>query len=152
MGTIRTAEDNRAAAFAAALAAARSDLERALLFNLRDGGLPAPVADYRAVESRRWKWDLAYPGSKLLIEIDGGGWTGGRHARGAGIEQDAEKQSTAAAEGWRTMRLTGRMVRDGRAVALVTQALRCRRGCGALGVHLCYGRTAPDPTPDWEEA
>ena len=71
----------------------------------------------------------------LLAEVDGGTWVQGRHNRGAGIEQDAEKQSAAAALGWRTLRLTGAMIESGRALELIEGALGVRPVSVALPSH-----------------
>lgn len=45
--------------------------------------LPAPVAEYRFHETRKWRFDHAWPDRKLALEIDGGVWQngGGRHNR-----------------------------------------------------------------------
>lgn len=58
---------------------------------------------------RRWRMDFAWQAQRVYVEIDGGTWTGGRHTRGAGIEQDAEKENAAAAQGWRRLRFTPQM-------------------------------------------
>lgn len=101
----------------------KSELEEGFLFVVRAHGLPMPERQYKAVAGRRWAWDFAWPTERLLVEIDGGTWVQGRHTRGAGVEGDAEKQSTAAALGWRTMRLTGKLIDSGRAVELLRTAL-----------------------------
>jgi len=59
----------------------------------------------------------------LLVEIDGGGWTQGRHTRGSGVEKDAEKQSAAAILGYRVIRCTPRQVENGTALSWIRQAL-----------------------------
>jgi very-short-patch-repair endonuclease len=89
-------------------------------------GVEAPERQYRAFPPRRWLFDFAWPAHRLLLEVDGGQWVQGRHNRGLGIEGDAEKQSRAAAEGWRTMRVTRKMIETGRAVMLVEVALGIR--------------------------
>ena len=103
-----------------------SDLEEALCFQIRAAGLPVPERQFKAVEGRKWRWDLAWPAQQLLLEVDGAIWIQGRHNRGRGIEGDAEKQSAAAATGWRTMRVTERMIDSGRAVELLEVALQGR--------------------------
>lgn len=62
----------------------------------------------------------------LMVEIDGGGFVSGRHARGTGIENDAEKQSAAAILGYRVIRATPRQVEDGRCLDWIKQALGLR--------------------------
>lgn len=72
---------------------------------------------------RRWRFDLAWPGVKVACEIEGGIWANGRHTRGSGFEGDCIKYSEAAILGWRVIRVTGGMIEDGRALALIRRAL-----------------------------
>ncbi len=82
-------------------------------------GLPAPTLEHRFAPPRRWRFDLAWPSLRLALEIEGGVWTGGRHVRGNGYERDAEKYNAATLAGWRVLRVTTGMIRDGRALALL---------------------------------
>ena len=43
---------------------------------------------------------------KIAIESEGGTWIGGRHTRGVGFANDAEKYNEAAALGWIVLRYT----------------------------------------------
>ena len=86
-------------------------------------GLPPPVEEHRFAPPRRWRFDLAWPDRRLALEIEGGVWTGGRHVRGKGYEADCIKYNQAALLGWRVLRVTTGMVRDGRALDLLQQAL-----------------------------
>lgn len=86
--------------------------------------LPTPAAEVRFDSSRRWRFDRAWINCKLAVEIEGGTWVKGRHSRGAGMRKDAEKYNAAILQGWRVLRFTGDMVRDGSAIAVVVQALR----------------------------
>ena len=85
-------------------------------------GLPAPIREYCFAPPRRWRFDLAWPSLRLALEIEGGVWTGGRHVRGVGFERDAEKYNAATLAGWRVLRVTTGMIRDGRALAMLEQA------------------------------
>ena len=67
-----------------------------------------------------------FAGAKLGVEIDGGGWTGGRHSRGAGIERDCEKASHIAMAGYRLMRVTPGQVKRGEALQWILVALGLR--------------------------
>lgn len=100
-----------------------SNLEDLLAFHMRAAGLPTPVRELAFAKPRRWRMDFAWPEHMLAIEVDGGTWTSGRHSRGAGIEGDAEKACAAAILGWRVMRVTGGMVKDGRALEWARRAL-----------------------------
>lgn len=86
-------------------------------------GLPAPIREYRFAPPRRWRFDYSWPDQMLALEIEGGSWIGGRHVRGRGYEADCEKYSEAALRGWRVLRVTPAMLRDGRALAMLTRAL-----------------------------
>lgn len=82
-----------------------------------------PAAEVRFDASRRWRFDRAWEGCKLAVEIEGGTWVKGRHSRGSGMRKDAEKYNAATLAGWRVLRFTGDMVKDGSAIAVVRAAL-----------------------------
>lgn len=82
-----------------------------------------PVAEYRFAPPRRWRADFAFVEEKLLIEIEGGTWSMGRHTRGAGFEADCEKYNAATAHGWRILRFTPAMVKSGSAITIVREIL-----------------------------
>lgn len=94
-----------------------------LLWQLRAADAPTPVTEHRFHDVRRWRFDLAWPDRMVAVEVDGGAWIGGRHTSGAGFEADCLKLSTAAAHGWRVLRVTPRMIHDGVALALCLAAL-----------------------------
>lgn len=100
-----------------------SQLEDDLLEQLYPD-LPIPVREYRFHPVRRWRFDFAFIEEKLAVEVDGATYSGGRHTRGGGIEKDAEKQNLAAIAGWRMLRITRKMIEDGRAVQFIQLALR----------------------------
>jgi hypothetical protein len=89
---------------------------------LHAAGLPPPEREHRFALPRRWRFDYAWPAHRLALEVEGGVWTGGRHVRGRGYEADCEKYSEAALRGWRVLRVTPAMLRDGRALALLERA------------------------------
>lgn len=104
-----------------------SALEDQLEYQIRLAKLPEPVRELRFAKPRRWRFDLSWEDHMLACEVDGATWSGGRHARGSGIEADAEKQSAAAILGWRVLRVTGAHVKDGRALQWIEQALGHQR-------------------------
>jgi hypothetical protein len=67
-------------------------------------GLPAPVPEYRFHPVRLWRFDYAWPSVLVAVEQEGGIWSGGAHARPAGIERDIEKYNAATLLGWRILR------------------------------------------------
>jgi hypothetical protein len=72
----------------------------------RVAGLPIPVAEFRFHPARRFRFDFAFPGHFVAVEIDGGVWSNGRHTRGAGFIADQQKTNLAAVNGWRVLRYT----------------------------------------------
>jgi len=67
-------------------------------------GIPAPEREYRFDPERRWRFDFAWPGLKVAVEIEGGVWIRGRHVRPAGYLGDLEKYNRAVVLGWRVLR------------------------------------------------
>lgn len=101
-----------------------TDLAETLLLHLRAVGLPLPVREYRALPDRRFRCDLAWPDRTLAVEVDGGELMQGRHNRAAGMRDDCIKQNLLVLAGWRCLRFVGSQVKDGSALAVVTEALR----------------------------
>ena len=61
-------------------------------------------AEFKFHPERKWKADFAIPSRMLLIEIDGGAFSAGRHTRGMGFINDMEKLNAAACLGYRVLR------------------------------------------------
>ncbi len=80
-----------------------SDLETRVFDCLVSGGLPAPVRQHKVfVSGRTYYLDLAYPGSKLDIEVDGFEFHRGRGA----FDADRIRQNDLVAAGWTVLRFT----------------------------------------------
>ena len=105
--------------------AKRTCLEDALATAITAAKLPSPVRQYPGVvPGRGFVFDFAWPEYTLLVEVDGGTYSGGRHVRGKGYEDGCVKANEAQLAGWRVFRFTGRMVYDGRAIATIGAALK----------------------------
>ena len=104
-------------------AMSQSDLEAALAFQMKVAGLPEPVRELRFAPPRRYRFDFAFPDAMLAIECEGGVHSGGRHVRGKGYESDCEKGNLATLLGWRVLRFTAATITDGRALAMIEQAM-----------------------------
>ena len=100
-----------------------SRAEDELAFHIQAVGLPEPQREFGFQHARRWRADFAWPEQKVLCEVEGGVWTRGRHVRGAGFEADMEKYNAATLGGWRLIRVTPAMVRDGRAIRYLEMVL-----------------------------
>lgn len=87
-------------------------------------GLPKPEPEVRFHPTRRWRFDWAFRPQMLAVEVDGAIWTAGRHTRGAGVEKDMEKYAEALLLGWKVLRVSTEMVKDGRAVNYVAKLLQ----------------------------
>ena len=100
-----------------------SDLEDDLLFMLKAAGLPEPEREYRFHDTRKWRFDFAWPLDQLAVEVEGGVWTKGRHTRGAGFIKDCEKYNAAAELGWIVLRYPAPLIHSGEALAQIERVL-----------------------------
>ena len=82
--------------------------------------------DWRFHPVRKWQIDFAWLSHWVALEIEGGIWQAGRHVRGAGYVADIEKYNALTVAGWRLVRASSDMVKDGRAIALVETLLADR--------------------------
>lgn len=75
-------------------------------------GWPEPVYEYRFCPTRKWRFDVAWPGKTkrartgVSLEVEGGVWSNGRHVRGRGYVNDMEKYNHAQLLGWIVLRCT----------------------------------------------
>lgn len=82
----------------------------------QQAGLPVGVAELMFHDERDWRFDRAWPDLALAVEIEGGIYSGGRHTRGYGYEQDLVKYAEATVQGWRLLRVSTGQVSNGRAL------------------------------------
>lgn len=103
-----------------------SDAEEAFAFQLRAVRIVFD-REVQFAKPRKWRADfIAYPTTHpgpVLIEVDGGTWSGGRHTTGAGFSADCEKLNAATLLGYRVLRFTPAMVESGVALATIEKAL-----------------------------
>lgn len=77
---------------------------------------------YPFSEPRKHKADFFCP-PDLLIEVNGGTWTGGRHSRGSSIPAEYEKGALAAIKGFRVIHATTEQVNDGTCLRWIIAAM-----------------------------
>lgn len=82
-------------------------------------GPAVPEFKFAAELGRQFQADIGYPQIHLLIELEGGNWTRGRHVRGQGYENDCEKYSIASILGYMLIRVTYSMIQNGMAYNLL---------------------------------
>lgn len=69
--------------------------------------------EYRFHNTRKWRFDFAIVDRKIAIEIEGGSWIMGRHNNPTSFEKELEKYNNAACLGWRVLRFTPGMIKNG---------------------------------------
>lgn len=91
-------------------------------FALQLSALKIPYTDQVRVDKvRRWRWDFRV--KDILIDIQGGTWTGGRHVRGTGYQNDCDKANAAVKQGYKVLRFTGQDVKSGAAMQFLESML-----------------------------
>ena len=88
---------------------------------LRWHKLPLPEREVRFAAPRRWRADFLWP--RLIVEVEGGSFIGGRHTRGVGFESDCAKSNEAQLRGYRYLRVTPKHIDSGEAIAWIERAL-----------------------------
>ena len=74
------------------------------------------VQEFQFHTSRKWRADFHIKNTKLLIEVEGGIWSGGRHTRGKGYLGDMEKYNAATMMGFQVLRFSTEQVTSGFAI------------------------------------
>ncbi|MDH2535701.1 DUF559 domain-containing protein [Acinetobacter baumannii] len=77
--------------------------------------------EYKFHPTRKWRADFLITGTKILIEVEGGIWNGGRHTRGKGYLGDMEKYNSAAMIGFTVLRFSTEQVKAGVAIKQIEQ-------------------------------
>ena len=91
---------------------------------LLESNVALPIDEFRFDVKRQWRFDYAWPESKLALEVDGGIWIKGRHTRGAGWLKDTEKLNSAATQGWRCLRCTPQQLASDDMIKTIKSALK----------------------------
>ena len=72
--------------------------------------------EYKFHPKRKWRADFHIVGKRILVEVEGGIWSAGRHTRGKGYIGDMEKYNAAVVMGYQVLRFSTEQVKSGLAV------------------------------------
>lgn len=100
-----------------------SPLEVLLLSQIRLVGLPEPETEQRLIEGRKSRCDFVWRSHRVVMEVEGGIWAGGRHTRGKGFIRDVQKYNRLVLDGWTVLRTTSNQIKSGEAIETLRQAL-----------------------------
>jgi very-short-patch-repair endonuclease len=103
---------------------AKSPGEERFARDLRTTALPAPEREWQFFFGRKWRFDFAWLGLHLAVEIEGTTRDGGRHQRQKGFAEDCRKYNAAAEYGWTVLRYTPAQVRAGWPLEQVVRVYR----------------------------
>lgn len=104
----------------------KSALEDELLVHIKGLSLPLPQREQRLVPGRHWSCDFVWADYRLVVEVEGGTHTRGSHTRPMRYESDCEKYNAITLLGYTVLRVTSDMVHDGRAIAVIEQAIKAK--------------------------
>ncbi len=96
--------------------------EETLALHLKARKIPF-IREYKFMEGRRFRFDFVIANTHYAIEIEGGHPGKSRHTSYKGFAADAEKYNLATALGWKLLRFTTKMVKDGTAIQTIERVL-----------------------------
>jgi hypothetical protein len=85
--------------------------------------IPPPEREFKFHPSRKWRFDFVWRQFMIAAECEGGVFTHGRHTRGTGFVEDAEKYNEAAILGWKVLRFPAPLIKDGSALQQLRRAM-----------------------------
>ena len=79
--------------------------------------------EFKFHPKRKWKADFHLIGKKILVEVEGGIWSGGRHTRAKGYIGDMEKYNAATMMGYQVIRFSTEQVKSGLAIEQILKLI-----------------------------
>lgn len=64
------------------------------------------IAEYKFHPTRKWMNDYAILSHRIILEVEGGAWIGGRHTSGSGFLKDMIKYNEVTCMGYKLIRTT----------------------------------------------
>ena len=89
-------------------------------------GFPGYTTELQFHPTRKWRFDYAWEGQKIAVEVHGGVYRQGRHTRGEGFTTDREKMTEAALLGWTVIEVTPEHIKSGQLREWLTRAFQNR--------------------------
>ena len=105
-----------------------SELEGDLANILHLSELPRPERECVLIPGRQWRSDFVWRDARVIVEVEGGTHSQGRHVRGKGFADDCRKYAALTLAGWLVLRVTGEHIKSGEALDWIERALEQRRG------------------------
>lgn len=98
-----------------------SEIEELLAEQIRRAGLPEPIREYKHIVGRKFRIDFAWPDMNPPrgVEVQGN-----VHRIKERFEADIIKRSLGLLQGWRILEVSGRTIRDGRAIEWIKELLK----------------------------
>ena len=84
--------------------------------------------EFRFHPDRKWQADFRIDDMPILVEVEGGVFSNGRHTRGEGYTKDCEKYSAAAVNGWFVIRGTTAQIKEGLVIQWIEKLIERLRG------------------------
>ena len=84
--------------------------------------------EFRFHPDRKWQADFRIDEMPILVEVEGGVFSNGRHTRGEGYTKDCEKYSAAAVNGWFVIRGTTAQIKAGLVIQWIEKLIERLRG------------------------
>ena len=73
--------------------------------------------------TRKWRADFHLKGRKILVEVEGGIWSNGRHTRVKGYLGDLEKYNAATMMDYQVIRFSTEQVKSGKAIEQILKLI-----------------------------
>ena len=80
--------------------------------------------EFKFHPKRKWRADFHLVEKMILVEVEGGIWSGGRHTRGKGYLGDMEKYNAATVMGYRVIRFSTEQVKSGLAIQQIEGVIK----------------------------
>ena len=73
--------------------------------------------------TRKWRADFHLKSKKILVEVEGGIWSNGRHTRVKGYLGDLDKYNAATMMGYQVIRFSTEQVKSGKAIEQILKLI-----------------------------